>query len=83
MGAVDRIWFKFTCPKCGKSDIETATDSGRDRQNWGTISSGEFFTVASTGGRRDEPDVTSAECKDCKVPAKIESKYGMARPAGF
>jgi hypothetical protein len=73
MGIIDSTSVKLTCAKCGATETGRAVQKGSSygAGSWGDF--GAFFQldVASEQGI-DGPEVTSADCKKCKVPARIE-----------
>lgn len=82
MGIIDRIWFKFTCPKCGKSEATSVNDTGSTfgGWDWGSVKSTDSFTVVSRGGGKVDPEVNGAMCNDCQVDAEVDWQYGLTRP---
>jgi transcription elongation factor Elf1 len=85
MGIIDKLWFKFTCPSCGKAEVTAVTDKGSSfgGWDWGSVHSTELFSVTSTGGGKIEPEVTGAACKVCEVAAMIEARHGFGYPKDF
>lgn len=79
MGIIDKCTYTLTCAKCGATESSSVVDSG---SGWGGSSwdSGTEFSGFNTewnGGDRKEPDLQSASCKQCGIPATITSKYSQ------
>jgi predicted RNA-binding Zn-ribbon protein involved in translation (DUF1610 family) len=80
MGIIDSTWFRFTCPKCGTNETVVVHDkgSGWSGSAWGTIRPLTRFDVTATGGGKEEPEVKTATCKTCGVPATVDTGYGTS-----
>ena len=72
MGIVDSQSIMLKCEKCGATEESRTVQRGSAYRlgDWDDFSSVERFNLVAPQGR-DGPEVTSAECKGCKVPAKI------------
>lgn len=73
MGFIDSIDWKLTCPKSGATDTVGARQKGSmySFSSWGDIRQSHLFDVVSKPSI-DSPDLESATCKKCKVPAQVE-----------
>lgn len=74
MGIIDSMTFTLVCRECGTSESIQAVDRGSiwSGSHWSGLSSAARFDVTSVGGALVAPTVTSATCKSCGLPARIE-----------
>lgn len=73
MGITDRTWAKLTCSKCGKTETREALEKGSAYgASWGDF---DAFTMFNVSVKREiyGPEVASATCKTCNLPAIITS----------
>lgn len=80
MGIIDSAWYRFKCPQCGTTETVVAHDYGSSfgGSRWQTLGAPPSFEIVSTGGGREEPEVTAARCKTCEVAALFDSGYGTS-----
>lgn len=73
MGTIDSLDWKLTCPQCGAEEKVWATQRGSSFNigPWSDIRGAELFAVVSKRGI-DGPDLDSATCKKCQVPARVD-----------
>lgn len=85
MGISDKVWFKLTCPKCGVTEVASSSDKGSTwgGPSWNSLTPLNSFSLQSIGGGNAEPEIAAARCTACNVTARVESSYGLERPAGF
>ena len=79
MGIIDKKTYALTCPQCGARESASVLDkgSGRSGSSWQSGASFSSFSTAwSGGGGGEEPELTSATCKNCGTEATVESGYG-------
>jgi len=72
MGIIDETSARLTCAKCGATEVLRAVQKGSSYGlgGWGDFGASSKFEVQSKRGV-DGPEVTSAVCRKCKVPAQI------------
>ncbi len=72
MGIVDSKTVKLSCGTCGAAEVSRAVQRGSSYSlgAWDDFDFSQFD--ASTEEGIDGPELTSATCKKCKVPARIE-----------
>lgn len=73
MGTVDSITWKLKCSQCGAAEKVWATQRGSSFHlgPWSDIHGATLFDLVSKPGI-DGPDLDSATCKKCKVPASVD-----------
>lgn len=73
MGIIDKVNWNLTCPKCNATDTVSARQKGSAWSvgEWSDISASTQFEIESKPGI-DGPDLESATCKACKVPAQVK-----------
>lgn len=72
MGIIDTMNWKLTCPKCNATDTVSARQKGSmwSPGPWSDISGSALFDIESKPGV-DGPELESASCRTCKVPAQV------------
>lgn len=74
MGIIDKTTHRLTCPQCGASETVDVLDKGSNwsGSHWQSGAKFERFDTTWSGGGSAEPDLVSATCKLCSVPAQRE-----------
>ena len=79
MGTIDKCTYTLTCTKCGATEFSSVLDKGSSwsGSSWETGTEFFGFNTAWSGGGIDEPELQSASCKQCGIPATVSSKYSQ------
>lgn len=74
MGIIDKTTHRLTCPQCGASETADVLDKGSNwsGSHWQSSAKFERFDTTWSGGGSVEPDLVSATCRLCSVPAQRE-----------
>lgn len=76
MGFIDKKTATLTCATCGFSEDLNALEKGdAHSSSWQTFGSSEHFFFGETEDRIGGPVVTSATCKKCKNPARVNCRH--------
>ncbi len=74
MGIIDKTTHRLTCPQCGASETANVLGKGSNwsGSHWQSGANLGRFETTWSGGGSTEPDLVSATCKQCSVPAQRE-----------
>lgn len=77
MGIIDMRTYKLTCAKCEATQSSTVVQKGSvwGGASWGAAATFSNFNTTWSDSGADEPQLQSAFCKECDIPASVESSY--------
>lgn len=73
MGTIDSREWKLKCPQCMATGIAWATQRGSSFNigPWSDIRKSELFDITTSSVVIDGPELDTATCKKCQIPALI------------
>jgi hypothetical protein len=77
MGIIDKRSYKLICKNCDEMESSSIHDKGSNwnGSSWDSQAIFSKFDTSWCGGGKDEPELLSAFCKQCTMPASISSNY--------